>query len=78
MLLRECKSLSAIPQICWSARFPNVTEVDDSPSFPLTGSAHLKLLLQKTDSELNGYQLRYSLQYTEVSGRHACTQLALL
>ncbi|KAF2366665.1 Lipid transport protein N-terminal [Trinorchestia longiramus] len=45
---------------CWAIKFPNSSAVDGSPSFPLTGPAHLQVFVTKTDPQLHTYQIRYS------------------
>ncbi|XP_018021013.1 uncharacterized protein LOC108677311 isoform X1 [Hyalella azteca] len=50
---------------CWSVLFPNTSEVEGAPSFPLTGSAHLNVVAIKSDPSLGTYQVRYSFNNNE-------------
>ncbi|CAL4063339.1 unnamed protein product, partial [Meganyctiphanes norvegica] len=52
-------------ELCWSVHYPNATRFPDSPHFPLTGPAELKVSLHKTDPSLTSYQFRYKWERRE-------------
>lgn len=62
-------------QICSQATYPNASQNEFAPNFPLTGPSHFSLSLDKADPSIKSYRFLHKIENKEVT---FCLLLSLL